>query len=79
MMCMQVIVRSKPQESGIDCMDVHSVMHLGTDVGGGRKCLLVDEVVGSEGTQEDMFDCTRPHSLLYMPLSLFVVVFTIGE
>jgi hypothetical protein len=35
-------------------------MDLGIDAGGGRKTLVVDEVLSSDVSQEDMFRCMNP-------------------
>lgn len=63
---MQVIVRTKPEDGSIDCLNVQAGIDLGTELGGGCKVLVVDDVVGPAGSQIDMFRCANP--LLYTVL-----------
>jgi hypothetical protein len=58
--CLQVIIRCKPEDSSIECIQVQAGMDLGVEVGGGRKKLVVDEVLGPEATQEEVFQCASP-------------------
>jgi hypothetical protein len=44
----------------MECIQVQAGMDLGVEVGGGRKKLVVDEVLGPESTQEEVFQCASP-------------------